>query len=233
MPPKKPIRSARATQPATEQSAPTTALPVVPLPQTTQAISTSDTARLPSDVETSDSPAGNNNDHLDSPIQLSTDAAEREGSADWFIDPNSFLARSTVDGAYPKMLSAFDSWKTDPSVSGRVAAFMEYGMDLKAFPGNFGKHLVYRKTQDTPLHIVFFGEIAPANCGTALGAKGNHYIGTSGNVSLAAFIWITLIKTLSETQLQTAPKFGMCWLFDHLPMHLRNYSKCIKTRSPS
>lgn len=127
---------------------------------------------------------GNSKDDLTSPIQLSTDIAKREGSSDWIIDPTSFLACSTVNGTYVKMLTAFDAWKMDPSIAGCIAAFMEYGTDLKPLPGNFSKHLVYRKTQDTPLHIVFFGEITPTNCGTALGAKGNHYIGTSGNMRL-------------------------------------------------
>ena len=57
---------------------------------------------------------------------------------------------------------------------------------MKPLPGNFRQHLVYWKTADMPLHIVFLGEIAPTSYGTALGAKGNHYIGTSGNV------WIPL-----------------------------------------
>ena len=88
-----------------------------------------------------------------------------------------------LEGAYPKLLNVLEMWKADPAVAGRVAAFMEYGVDVNPFPGTFGQHLLYRKNSDTPLHIVFFGEIAPMSYGTALGAKGNHYVGSSGNVS--------------------------------------------------
>lgn len=124
---------------------------------------------------------------LSSPITLSSNTGERSDSPPWTVDPSSLISRCMLDGAYPKMLSVLETWKSDPAVAGRVAAFMEYGVDIKPLPGNFGQHLVYRKNSDTPLHIVFFGEIAPTSYGTALGAKGNHYVGTSGNVSMFSF----------------------------------------------
>ena len=106
------------------------------------------------------------------------------GSPAWEIEPHSYLSRCMVDGAYPKLLSALETWKQDPAIAARVAAFMEYGPDMKTFPANFGKHLMYRKTRDTPLHIVFFGEVADPSFGTELGARGNHYISMAGNVRL-------------------------------------------------
>ena len=146
----------------------------------------------PSPVNTAPNDASNidvdmQNSDLGSPIALATDLPERSESPPWQLDPTSLISRSMIDGAYPKLLSVLESWKTDPSVAGRVAVFMEYGVDIKALPGNFGQHLVYRKNADTPLHIVFFGEIAPTSYGTALGAKGNHYVGTSGNVGTPSF----------------------------------------------
>ena len=117
-------------------------------------------------------------------IQIDNEAEPGSGSPPWEIEPDSFLARSMVDSAYHKMLKAFKAWKNDPACATRVAAFMEYRKDIKAMPVNFGKHLMYQKTHDMPLHIVFFGEIARTQFGTALGARGNHYVGTAGNVRL-------------------------------------------------
>ena len=118
------------------------------------------------------------------PAEINTDTQGHPGSPEWEIEPHSYLSRCMLDGAYPKLLSALESWKNDPAIASHVAAFMEYGADIKSFPATFGKHLMYRKTRDTPLHIVFFGEVAEPTFGTALGARGNHYIGTAGNVWL-------------------------------------------------
>lgn len=118
------------------------------------------------------------------PAEIDDDTPAAPGSPDWEIDSHSYLNRCTLDGAYPKLLSALETWKKDPTIAGRVAAFMEYGADMKCFPATFGKHLMYRKMRDTPLHIVFFGEVAEPNFGTALGARGNHYIGSAGNVGV-------------------------------------------------
>lgn len=126
--------------------------------------------------------------------EIADPSTEQDDSLPWVIDDNSFIARALDDGAYPKMLAAFKTWKADPSVVGRVASFMEYGTDIKAFPGTFGQHVVYRKTRDTPLQMVFFGEIAPHSYGTALGAKGNHYVGTTGHVRSASVISGLLLK---------------------------------------
>ena len=120
-------------------------------------------------------------------IQINNEAEPGSGSPPWEIEPDSFLARSTVNGTYHKMLKAFEVWKNDPACTTRVAAFMEYGKDVKTMPANFGKHLMYHKTHDMPLHIVFFGEIARTQFGTALRARENHYVGTEGNVCLRFF----------------------------------------------
>ena len=151
----------------------------------------------------------NNEDQiLHSPIQLAIDQTERKASPDWNIDTNSFFARLAVEGAYLKMLSAFESWKADPTIMACIAAFMDYGTDLKALLGNFGKHLIYHKTRDTPLQIVFFGEIVPMTFGTSLGAKGNHYIGTAGNVSSSFSNQETSSVSFSVTQSLTTPRYG-------------------------
>lgn len=49
--------------------------------------------------------------------------------------------------------------------------------------GGFGKTL-YKKAppiEDDELGLVFFGEICPSTYGTAISAKGNHYVGTAEN----------------------------------------------------
>ena len=136
----------------------------------------------------------NNSEMLGSPITLSADTHQRSESPAWSVDPTSLIACCMVDGTYPKMLNVLETWKTDPAVLGRVAAFMEYSVNVKSMPGNFGQHLIYRKNSDTLLHIIFFGEIAPTSYGTALGAKGNHYVGTSGNVSLFSFEYTCILS---------------------------------------
>ena len=92
-----------------------------------------------------------------------------------------YMERNTKEGAYTNLLDVLQQWKKDDTASTRVAAFMKFGKDIKRFPA-FGGHFSYRRDKDTPLRIVFFGEVAPINAGTALGARGNHYPGTATNV---------------------------------------------------
>ena len=89
--------------------------------------------RSPSPVHTANSVSVNvsnidvkmQNNVLGSPIGLSMDLPERSESPPWIIDPMSLISRSMIDGAYPKLLSVLETWKSDPSVAGHVAVFME------------------------------------------------------------------------------------------------------------
>ena len=168
--------TAAPTQPqvsAFESSPPTleyAELPVESITSTSNTVSTDTDGAMDTDETIALLPSAKINDYTgpDSPA--------------WEIEANSYLSQCMVDGAYPKLLSALETWKQDGAIASRVAAFMEYGPDMKTFPANFGKHLMYCKTCDTPLHIVFFGEVADPSFGTALGARGNHYVGMAGNV---------------------------------------------------
>lgn len=103
-------------------------------------------------------------------------------SPDWEQIAHGYLERNAPGGAYDKLLTILTDWKSNPENASRVAAFMEVGKDIAPFP-SFENHLTYRRDQDTPLQIVFFGEVAAENCGTALGARGNHYAGGPAKVS--------------------------------------------------
>ena len=103
-------------------------------------------------------------------------------SPDWDLPDNSYLARAGPEGAYARLLEALLDWKTKPAQAARVAAFMQYGTDIEPYP-HYAEHLNYRKVSDSPLHIVFFGEVASENCGTSLGARGNHFVGGPTKVS--------------------------------------------------
>ena len=103
-------------------------------------------------------------------------------SPDWDLPDNSYLAQMGPDGAYARLLEALLDWKTKPTQAAQVAAFMEYGTDIVPYP-HYAEHLNYRKPSDSPLHIVLFGEVASENCGTSLGARGNHFVGGPTKVS--------------------------------------------------
>lgn len=102
-------------------------------------------------------------------------------SPDWDETSLKYMKRNTFNGAYTNLLNVLQEWKNDDAAATRIAAFMTFDDDIKPFPA-FGGHTTYRRKKDTPLRIVFFGEVAPANAGTALGARGNHYPGTVNDV---------------------------------------------------
>lgn len=79
-----------------------------------------------------------------------------------------YMEQNTKDGAYATLLDVLQEWKKDNMAASRVTAFMKLDQDIKCYPAS-NRHFSYQCNKETPLHMVFFGEVAPTNAGTSMG----------------------------------------------------------------
>ena len=166
------------------------------------------------------------------PISPKTDVVpDCRMSPEWDYVSLKYMERNNKEGAYSNLLNVLQQWKNDDSSASRIAAFMKFEEHIKPFPA-FGGHLTYRREKDDPLRIVFFGEVAPNNTGTSLGARGNHFAGSATDVRISIANRTIDHMFCRESLLQTRSKFGTPLSCVHPQTPLLNSTTCTWIKFP-